>query len=124
MALRKTLKYVLSLLACMFVTPAWATYSCIGTIQRVGLSPGTAIVVLSTTSGLSDIYLCSIETATSSANGTVTPEQCKTFLAMLLSAQASGAAVNLMFNDGLTCSTHPSWSWLTGWYYGPVILSP
>jgi hypothetical protein len=106
-----------------FATPAWATYSCTGPVDSVSVSPGTGIVILSMTGSLNAVYLCNVDTTWSSANGTVTPTQCKAFLSILLSAQASGRSVSLAFNDALTCTTHDAWAALTGWYYGPVLLS-
>lgn len=103
--------------------PAWATYSCIGTVDAVSVSPGTGIVVVYMSSGLNAVYLCNVDTSSSSANGTVTPTQCKAFLSLLMSAQATGRSVQLTFNDSLTCTTHDAWAWLTGWYYGPVLLT-
>lgn len=38
---------------------------------------------------------------------------------MLLTAQTSGKQIELWFNDSLTCTTHPAWAWLSGWYWGP-----
>lgn len=104
-----------------FTAPAWANYSCSGTLDAVTLAPGTGIVVVSSSSaGLSWVYLCALEGSTSSANGTVTPEQCKAMYSLLLAAQASGRSVTFSFNDSLTCAAHPAWAWLTGWYWGPV----
>jgi len=117
-------RLAIALLACLsFSTPAWATYSCIGTVDAVSVSPGTGIVVLYVSGGLNAVYLCNVDTNSSSANGTVTPAECKAFLAILMSAQASGRSIQLTFNDSLTCTTHDAWAWLTGWYYGPVLLS-
>lgn len=107
----------------LFAAPAWATYSCIGTVDAVSVSPGTGIVVLYVSGGLNAVYLCNLDASSPSANGTVTPTQCKAFLALLLSAQASGRSVQLTFNDSLSCTTHDAWALLTGWYYGPVLLT-
>jgi hypothetical protein len=67
------------------------------------------------------VYLCEIEGTTASANGSVTPEECKSMLAVLLVAQVSRQSVEVDFSDSLTCTSHPSWAWLAGWYFGPVL---
>jgi hypothetical protein len=111
------------LLGCSICSNALANYSCSGTVDNVSVSPGTGIVIFSSSAGLGAVYLCQIENSSSSANGTVTPEQCKSFLAVLLTAQATRQSVLFSFNDSLTCTTHPSWAWLTGWYYGPALMA-
>ena len=117
-------KLAIALLAGLwFAAPAWATYSCTGTVDSVSVTPGTGILILYMSGGLNAVYLCTVDGSSSSANGTVTPTQCKAFLSVLLSAQATGRSVQLAFNDSLTCTTHDAWAWLTGWYYGPVLLS-
>jgi hypothetical protein len=49
-------------------------------------------------------------------------DQCKAILSAVLAPNA-GQSVQWDFNDSLTCFTHPSWSWLTGWYSGPNVQS-
>jgi hypothetical protein len=123
--IRRGIRHSICALAAVFAvsTPAWANYSCQGTVDSLTVSPGTGVLILSTSSGLGAVYLCQLEGTYNSANGTVTPEQCKAFLAVLLSAQASRQQVQFSFNDALTCTTHPTWTWLTGWYYGPAVLA-
>jgi hypothetical protein len=116
-------KLAIALLVCLsFSTPAWAAYTCTGTVDSVSVSPGTGVVILYMSAGLNAVYLCTVDGSSASANGTVTPTQCKAFLSILMTAQASGRSVSLAFNDSLTCTTHDPWAWLTGWYYGPVLL--
>ena len=98
-------------------TPAWANYACLGTIDAVALNPGGIVTVTSNSSGPGVFYVCNIG---STANG-VAPEQCKAIYASLLAARMSAQNVAWTFNDALTCTTHPTWSWLTGWYYGPEL---
>ena len=54
-------------------SPAWATYTCIGTIDGVALNPSGTVTVSSVTSGLPMFYVCQIG---NTLNG-VGPEQCK-----------------------------------------------
>jgi hypothetical protein len=94
---------------------SFATYSCTGTVDQVNVSPNGVVILASSAMGLTDVYLCQIGTT---MNG-VDTEPCKSILAVLLTAHATGAQIQLSFSDSLTCSTHPEWAWLTGWYYGP-----
>jgi hypothetical protein len=79
--------------------------------------------MFSSSAGLDAAYLCQLENTTNSANGPVTPAQCKTLLSVLLVAQATRQQIQLAFSDELTCTTHPSWAWLTGWYFGPTLVA-
>jgi len=94
---------------------AFATYSCNGVIDQLNVSPNGVVIVDSTTAGLQSVYLCQIGTT---ANG-VSPDACKAILSLLLAAKLSGTSVLWNFSDSLTCTTHPAWAWLGGWYYGP-----
>ena len=78
-------------------------------------APSVAVALLLSLSFASPAW------ATYSCTGTAA--QCKAFLSVLLAAQASGRSIQLAFNDSLTCTTHDPWALLTGWYYGPVLLS-
>lgn len=94
---------------------AFANYTCTGSVDQVNVSPTGVLVLVSSAMGLTDGYLCQIGTT---MNG-VDTDPCKAILAVLLTAHATGAQIDLSFSDSLTCSTHPAWAWLTGWYYGP-----
>jgi hypothetical protein len=94
---------------------AFANYSCTGTVDQVSVDPNGVVILTSATVGLNAVYLCAIGTT---MNG-VDSDPCKSILAVLLTAHATGAQIDLSFSDSLTCSTHPAWAWLTGWYYGP-----
>jgi hypothetical protein len=114
-----------SLVSIVTSLPAWGNYSCVGTIDSVGVSPGTGWVILSSTSaGFASVYLCLLEGTTTSNNGNVTPGQCKAMLTTLQMAVATQQGIELDFSDSLTCTTHPAWAQLTGWYYGPVLYAP
>jgi hypothetical protein len=105
--------------------PARANYSCVGTIDSVGVSPGTGWVIFTSSSvGFSSVYLCLLEANTTSGNGSVTPGQCKAMLSTIQMAVATQQKIELDFSDSLTCATHPAWAQLTGWYYGPVVYAP
>jgi hypothetical protein len=96
---------------------AWANYACQGTVDWVALN-GNILVVNSTQAGINAGYVCAIS---GTANG-VDADTCKAILAMLLTAHATGQTVQWAFNDALTCTTHPQWTWLTGWYTGPYVM--
>jgi hypothetical protein len=97
---------------------AFANYACQGTIQSVSLNPSGVVTVHSPASGLGTFYICQIGSTT---NG-VGPEQCKAMLSLLYIARSTGQQVAFTFDDSLSCTTHPGWAWLTGWYYGPTLM--
>ncbi|HEY8102388.1 MAG TPA: hypothetical protein VIF82_16740 [Burkholderiaceae bacterium] len=94
-----------------------ASYACSGVVTGVALSPSGVVTVYSADAGLNAAYICQIG---STYNG-VGPDACKAILAVLVSAKATGIHAEWSFNDGLSCTTHPAWDVLTGWYYGPVL---
>lgn len=96
-------------------TWAQANYTCLGTVQ-VTVAP-QGVVAVTGVGGLLNVYLCNL---TIPING-VQPVACQGIYAMLLSAQKNAKTVYLWFNDALTCTTHPAWDWLTGWYWGPML---
>jgi hypothetical protein len=117
--IRRRLTRTLLLIASLLVAgPAAANYFCQGTIDSVEVSPSGAVEAYSAAAGLNYVTLCAIG---ATANG-VSSDTCKAILAVLLAAHASGAQVQWAFSDSLTCTTHPAWAWLTGWYYGPNIM--
>ncbi len=122
---RRSFRFGVLLAATSLVTslPALASYSCEGHISALSVAPSTGIVVLSTDNGFGSVYICQVDATSSSANGPVSPTQCRAMLSVLLTAQTTGQRVQFAFNDSLTCSTHATWAWLAGWYYGPVILT-
>lgn len=96
---------------------ALANYTCSGPVSGVQISPA-GVVSAASYAGLSWVHLCSVETA---QNG-VSPATCKSIYAMLLTAQTSGKSVRLWFNDDPnTCASHTPWTWITGWYWGPML---
>lgn len=114
-----------ALVAIVSAMPAWGNYSCVGTIDSVGVSPGTGWVIFSSSSdGFASVYLCLLEGTTATNNGNVSPGQCKTMLGTLQIAVATQQKIELDFSDSLSCTTHPAWAQLTGWYYGPVLYAP
>ena len=94
---------------------AQTTYTCVGPVTDLVVSPNG--VVTASIGSLAWVYLCAIGT-TSNYNG-VTSDACKAIYAHLLSAKTTGAQETFWFNDSLTCTTHPAWANLTGWYFGP-----
>ena len=110
--------FAIGVLACLFVSPAFA-YDCQGGVGEVALNPDGVLTVWSSGGGLNWAYVCNVNVA---SNG-VAPDTCKSIYAMLLSAQIAGKQVRWSYSDSLSCSTRPSWTWHTGWYYGPVIIN-
>jgi len=113
----RILAALFSIATAIGASTAWA-YSCQGTLDSINLNPGGVITVGSVQSGLGTFYVCQIGATT---NG-VGPDVCNSILASLIAAKESGEQVQWQFNDSLTCTTHPQWAWLTGWYYGPSLL--
>lgn len=98
---------------------AWA-YGCTGTLDSVSLSPTGIVTVTSASSLLGTFYVCQVGTTENS----VGPDACNAILASLIAAKEAGEQVQWQFDDqgtGGNCTTHAQWTWLTGWYYGPVL---
>jgi hypothetical protein len=109
------------LIACVVGTlssaPAFAVnYACTGPVNGVSTGPG-GVVSAANAGGQQWGYFCQLGATTNN----VSPEACKGILAVLLAAQTSGKSVTIWYDDALSCSTHPSWAWLTTWYWGPSI---
>ena len=102
------------------MTPARANYSCAGVIEQLALNPAGTVTVFSSGAGLSAAYVCQIGATINS----VTSDACKAIYSLLNTAVVTRQQVVWYFSDTLTCAApgHPAWSWLTGWYYGPVLL--
>jgi hypothetical protein len=97
--------------------PVLAAYTCAGPVVGLTLNlDGT--VFAEQIAGINRVYLCKLS-GTTTLNTSI--ETCKSIYAMLLSAQTTGKSVMLWFEDSLTCSTHPTWAGLTGWYFGPQL---
>jgi hypothetical protein len=75
-------------------------------------------VLINQFAGSGWLTLCSM----ASAQNGVPPDQCKSVYSTLLAAELAGKRVRLWFNDNLTCSTQPAWTYATGWYFGPMLL--
>ena len=98
-------------------SPSYGNYSCAGTIDSLALNPSGLVTLSSYSAGVTSAYICSIG---STYNG-VTADVCKAIFAQLVAAQATGSTVSWYYSDTLTCTTHPAWEMLTGWYYGPQV---
>lgn len=96
-------------------TLAFANYFCSGVVDTVVVNPSGLVMINSSAAGLANVELCQIG---ATANG-VGPDACNAVLASVITARTTGQSVTWAFDDGLTCSTHPQWAWLTGWYFGP-----
>jgi len=111
------LKFIAIICAISVTTIAHANYFCEGKVHHVAVGPGGQVTVHADP-GFHWDYLCSVTTAT---NG-VSVDACKAIFSALLTAQATDKTVQWAFNDSLSCTTHPDWQYLTGWYWGPVVL--
>jgi hypothetical protein len=101
----------------MLSRPALAKYSCVGPVVGVTVDP-EGRVSAEHMAGFRWKYLCNVDTT---ANN-VGPATCKAMLSLLMSVEAQQKSVRLWFNDGGTCDSHPAWSYLSGWYFGPEIM--
>lgn len=106
-----------TVLLALTASPAFATYACIGPVTGVTVGP-TGVVSAQSAGGQQWAYFCRLGVTENS----VSPEACKGVLTVLLTAQTTGKNVQLWFDDGLTCSTHPTWAWLAVWYWGPQLV--
>ena len=113
------MKRILCLLAVMLVAnlPAMAYYTCTGPVTGVSLQ-NTGIVWVSGFNGIVDGGVCQIG---ATANG-ISSDTCKAIYARLLLAEVTGRPLTMYFNDSLTCTTQPSWAYMTGLYFGPGTL--
>ena len=98
---------------------AQANYFCQGVVDQIDVSPSGLVTVDSAAAGLQFQYLCMIGTTT---NG-VSPDTCKSLLAVLTTAFITQQQVQWAFSDSLTCTTHPAWNWLAVWYWGPNLIA-
>lgn len=117
----KTKQAILAFSAAMALatsTAASANYTCEGPVVGLALGP-TGIVTVQSIAGIQWPYLCQLR---ADVQFNTPPDTCKAIYSLLLAAQTSGKNVRLWFDDNLTCSTHPSWANLTGWYFGPELL--
>ena len=95
-------------------------YICQGPVTGLSINPKSGAILAERIGPLVWPQLCSV---TTSLNG-VSPETCKIIYSVLLTAQSTKKEVVMWFNDGKNCSqeSHPSWSTLTGWYFGPKMV--
>lgn len=98
-------------------TQAQANYSCSGTVAGVTVSPDGSVNAQVAAGTINWNTFCQLGVA---FNG-VSPDACKGILVTLMTAQVTGRSVVIWFNDGLTCTTHPVWTSLSGWYWGPML---
>lgn len=110
-------KFLVGLVLSLICGTAFASYTCTGPVQGVEIAPDGQVNAQTLAGTINWTYLCSVETT----ENNVAPDACKAIYATLLAAQLSGQPVTLWFNDSLTCTTHPTWTWLTGWYFGPAV---
>ena len=114
----KTLLTVAALL--VLPTIANANYYCTGNVGNLMLSKN-GTVTASLSGSFTSVYLCQIG---ATYNG-VSSDLCRSIHAQLLGASLAGRQVRFYFSDdssGGTCSSHASWTNLTGWYSGPELV--
>jgi hypothetical protein len=90
-------------------------YACTGPVTQLVMRPDGSVYV----SGMGGINWGVLCTVSGTASNGYTADACKAAYAQLLLAEANGQPMTVWFNDNLTCTTQPSWSWLTSLYFGP-----
>jgi len=113
--MKQVMRNALTSVGLLWSTAPWANYSCTGPVDWVALNQAGIVTVSSTASGLGVFYVCQIGATTNN----IGPAVCNAMFAQLTAARATGNPVQWSFDDSLTCTTHPTWTWLSGWYYGP-----
>jgi len=116
------MKTILCLLLMILLSiPSFAYYTCTGPVKGVSIqASGTnsGLVWVTGFNGIVDGGICQIG---ATANG-ITSDTCKAIYTRLLIAEVTGQQLTMYFNDNLTCSTQPSWAYMTGLYFGPGTL--
>lgn len=113
----KALPVLVTLLAGAVSVSADAAVFCTGNINRVGVDPGGVVTMYSPAVAPDFVYVCQIGGTT---NG-VSSDACKSIYATLLAAKAQGVAVQWAFNDSTTCGQRAAWTYLSNWYWGPIV---
>lgn len=103
--MKNCLLVVMLLSITLIAVPAYANYSCSGTVTYLGLDGGGTLTVAGP-GGLPAVYVCSMTTSGNSW----TTDTCKTAYATLLAAKVSGQTADIFFSDNLTCTTQPAWN--------------
>lgn len=113
-------QYVITSLLLVFSSHSWAQYICTGKVKGLAIAPNSGAVHAEKVGPLTWPVLCSVQT--DDYNG-ISAETCKVIYSTLLTAQMADKNVTLWFRDGKDCTlnSHPAWSTLTGWYFGPKI---
>ena len=111
-------KIFLALLSALLPELALASYFCNGPVQSVTVSPSGVVTLDAPEAGVHYGYLCTI----GNEENNVTSEACKSIFALLLTAKSTGRLVQFGFDDTSSCAAHPSWAWVTGWYWGPMLF--
>lgn len=90
-----------------------AEYACTGPVSSIALNQDGMLTA--TIGTLANVYLCRIDDPVYG----ITTETCRAIYSLLLAAKLLNKPATFSFNDSLSCTTHPGWAQLTGWYYGP-----
>jgi hypothetical protein len=99
------------------------TYLCNVIINYVGVNPDGSVLV-SASNGISFDTICSVSASFNNNVYGITTDTCKAMLATLLRAQATGASVQLGFQNNDYCANPPGGFEPLNWlYFGPIILS-
>jgi hypothetical protein len=92
---------IVSVVAWLAPTLAFANYFCAGPVDAVGVDPNGQVWFASATAGFSYVVPYSV----TSTYGAISTSTCQAMLAVLIRAQATGATVQWAFNDSLTCAS-------------------
>ena len=120
------LRLALACVALGAIVPLQASatnYICNVVITYAGVNPDGSVLI-SASNGISYDTICSVSTTFSNGVYGITTDTCKAILATVLRAQATGASVQLGFQNNDYCGSPPGgYSPLNGLYFGPIIVS-
>lgn len=91
-------------------------YACTGPVSSIALNQDGMLTV--TVGTLANVFICRIDDPVYG----ITTETCRAIYSLLLAAKLLNKPATFSFNDSLnSCTNHPAWAQLTGWYYGPEV---
>jgi hypothetical protein len=104
---------------------ATAAYTCAGKVTLLQHGPEGDVTINLRGEGVTLDYvrICNVTFAV----GSIQPAHCKSILALLMTAQVTDRPLTFWFDITYSgppkCSNadHPSWTYLTGWYWGPAM---
>lgn len=110
----KTYLIVLAFFLSIVSSRAFATYSCAGSINYLGIGAnGDVTVAVSDWTPIH--FICSV---TTQSNYSMSVPACKAAYAAFMNARLSGKRITIYYNDnGLACNTLPSWGAVNSVYF-------